>query len=393
MSLSPRYTDKTARTWVEVDLGRISTNVAALRQRLPASTELLVPVKANAYGHGLVPVAEVLVKTGVWGLGIASLDEAAALRAAAIDCPLVSLMPILPEESPRAVALDLTPGITSIAQARALSRAAVTAGTSLAVHIDVDTGMGRTGVWDADSVEMIEEVTKLPGIGVEGIFTHFATADESDRKHTERQLERFDSVLASLEARDILFDWVHVANSAAALRFRRAARRLVRPGIAVYGAVGEIATDRGEGGEGGSFDPRVFGPALSWHARVEAVKTLAPGDSVSYHRRYVARRDERIAVLGVGYGDGWPLSLSDRGQVLIRGQLVPIRGAVCMDVTLVDATPFPDLEVGEVATLIGQQGEGFQTVEAVAKAAGLISYAVLTGISSRVIRNYSNGSP
>ncbi|HUP20171.1 MAG TPA: alanine racemase C-terminal domain-containing protein, partial [Gemmatimonadota bacterium] len=182
---------------------------------------------------------------------------------------------------------------------------------------------------------------------------------------------------------------VHVANSAAALRFGRAARALVRPGIALYGAVGEFA----------EVDPEAVRPILSWRARVVAVKELAPGDSVSYHRLYVAEGPERIAVLGVGYADGWPYGLSEvgaegtgrrgsGGDVLIRGRSAPIRGAVCMALTMVDATPFPDLVPGEIATLVGGDGDARRTVEEVGRRAGLMSYAVLTGIGSRVRRRY-----
>jgi alanine racemase len=163
---------------------------------------------------------------------------------------------------------------------------------------------------------------------------------------------------------------------------------LVRPGIAVYGAAGEIApdADEGEWRTAEEAGPPPFEPALSWHARVVAVKELVPGDSVSYHRSYVARKPERIAVLGVGYADGWPLTLSKRGQVLLRGRPVSIRGAVCMDLTMVDATPFPDLRPGEIATLIGRQGGIRRSVEDVAEEAGEIAYSILTGIGPRVRR-------
>lgn len=384
----------TARTWVEVDLQRLADNVAALEARLPESTDLLMTVKADAYGHGLVPVARAARAAGVWGFGIAALDEAAILRDAGIDGPVVCLVPILPEEARRAVALDVIPAITTREQADALSAAAGAAGATTEVHVEVDTGMGRAGVWDRDAVALVSAIAGLPGLRVDGIFTHFATADEPERDFTEEQLDRFDALLSTLEDRGLRPPRVHAANSAAALRFRRAASRaLVRPGIALYGAPGEIASDADEGrwdaGESGE-DP--FAPVLAWHARVVAVKDLEPGESVSYHRRYVADDRERIALLGVGYGDGWPLGLSNTGSVLLRGRPVPIRGAVCMDLTMVDATPFDDLEAGEVATLIGRQGDARQTVEQVAATAGLISYAVLTGITTRVPRRYSNAS-
>jgi alanine racemase len=201
-------------------------------------------------------------------------------------------------------------------------------------------------------------------------------------------------MLDELAKRGIRPPWIHAANSAAALRFRRATRTLVRPGIVVYGSAEEIApdTDFESGNDGRAFDAQAFEPALSWHARVTAVKSLVAGESVSYHRRYIARGPERIAVLGVGYGDGWPFSLSDRGHVLLRGRRTRIRGAVCMDLTMVDATPFPDLEVGEVATLIGRQGGEVQTVAAVGREANLMSYAVFTGISQRVRRCYTRRS-
>ncbi len=377
----PPFSEQTARTWVDVDLDRLAANLRALRARAPESDVLMV-VKANAYGHGAAPVAKAAVEAGAWGLAVAALDEAAELRAAGVTAPVVCLMPVLPQEADRVVALDVTPAITDLAQAEALSAAAVRTGRDLPVHLDVDTGMARTGVWDRHAVALAARVAELQGLTLDGIFTHFSSADEPDREPTERQLERFDAVLSELEARGIRPPRVHAANSAAALRFGRAARALVRPGIALYGAVGEFSL------EGDDADAGDFPPILSWHARVVAVKELEPGDAVSYHRRYVASGRERIAVLAVGYADGWPWGLTGRGSVLLRGRPAPIRGAVCMDLTMVDATPFPDLEPGEIATLIGGPAETRRTVEDVGREAGLMSYAVLTGISSRVRRRY-----
>lgn len=396
MIAPPAMDDSTARTWIEVDLGVLARNVRALRKRLPASCGVLMVVKADAYGHGIEPAARAARAAGVWGFAVAALDEAVRLREAGFDEPVVCLMPLLPAEGDRALDLDVVPSITSMAQAEAFDEAARARGRTMDVHADVDTGMGRTGAWDRDAVDLIVRVAKLPGLRVTGIFTHFANADEAGRGPTERQLDRFDAVLAELQTRGVRVECLHAANSAAALRFARASRLgaggspriLVRPGIAVYGAAGEIAPDddagRWRAAEGPGPPP--FEPSLSWHARVVAVKELAPGDAVSYHGSYVARAPERIALLGVGYADGWPLALSNRGRVLLRGSFAPIRGAVCMDLTMVDATPFPDLGVGEVATLIGRQDGARQSAEDVAADAGGIAYSILTGIGRRVRR-------
>lgn len=396
---TPRMDESTARTWIDVDPGILSRNVRTLRERLPESCGVLMVVKADAYGHGIEPAARAARAGGAWGFAVAALDEAARLREAGFDEPVVCLMPVLPAEAARALALDVVPAVTSLEQAEAFAAAAQARGRTMDVHADVDTGMGRTGAWDRDAVALIAHVAKLPGLKVTGIFTHFASADEAGRGPTERQLDRFDAVLAELETRGVRVECLHAANSAAALRFARASRLstrggetprvLVRPGIAVYGAAGEIAPDDDAGrwldAEGPGPPP--FEPALSWHTRVLAVKELAPGDAVSYHGSYVARAPERIALLGVGYADGWPLALSNRGRVLLRGSFAPIRGAVCMDLTMVDATPFPDLRAGEVATLIGRQAGARQSAEDVAAAAGGIAYSILTGIGRRVRRN------
>ena len=385
---APPVTPETARTWVEVDLGRIAANVRALQARLPETTGILMTVKANAYGHGLVPVSRAALAAGVWGLGVAALDEAEELRRAGIAAPIVCLMPILPAEAGRAVTLDVTPAFTHREQADALATAARAAGKVLPVHVEVDTGMGRGGVRVEDAVALVARIhAELQALTLDGIFTHFASADEADVRFTEAQIDRFDALLAALAERGIRPARVHVANSAAALRFRRAARTLVRPGIVLYGATGEIAPG-GDAAWAPAESDGAFAPALTWRARVVAVKSLAPGDAVSYHRRYRAAGPERVAVLAVGYGDGWPFSLSTRGTVLLGGRSTPVRGAVCMDVTMVDATPLPGLAVGEPATLIGRQGEARQTVEDVGRAAGLMSYAVLTGIGARVPRVY-----
>lgn len=380
--------DPTARTWIDVDLDRIAANLATLRAALPAAADVLMPVKANAYGHGLVPVSRAVVEAGAWGLGIAALDEAEELRAAGLETPIVCLMPILPDEAERAVDLGVTPAITHLDQARALSKAATRRGATCYVHIDVDTGMGRSGAWDRDVVALAGAIAELPGLSADGIFTHFSSADETQRAATEAQLDRFDRVLSRLEEVHLCPPRVHAANSAAALRFGRATRVVVRPGIVIYGTAEEIASDADFETDGVA---RGFLPALSWRARVVAVKDLRAGDSVSYHRTYVAPGAERIALLGVGYGDGWPFSLSNRGHVLLRGSRVPIRGLVCMDLTMVDASAFPDLKVGEVATLIGEDGDARQTVVEVGRCAGSMSYAVLTAISERVRRRYSGG--
>ena len=396
---SLRIEESTARTWVDVDLGAIARNLRALEKRLPEGCGTLMVVKADAYGHGLEGVARTAHAAGVWGFGVAALDEAARLRAAGIEGPIVCAMPMLPAEAPRALDLRVTPSMTSLEQAAGFDAAARAAGGRFDVHLEVDTGLGRTGVWDRNAIELVERIAKLPGLRVAGIFTHFSSADEPEREPTERQLDRFETVLAELAARGVRLDCVHAANSAAALRFARASRLvgtnggtrvLVRPGIALYGAAAEIAADDDEGlwrtGRDGPFEP-----ALAWHARVLAVKELAPGDRVSYHGTYVARDRERIAVLGVGYADGWPLGLSNRGHVLLRGRPAPIRGAVCMDLTMVDATPYPDLQTGEVATLIGRQGEAQRTAEDVAEEAGGIAYSILTGIGPRVRRRITEG--
>lgn len=380
--------EASARTWVDVDLDALAANLDTLAGGLPEATGILMTVKANAYGHGLAPVARAASEAGVWGFGVAALDEVEALRDAGIGKPVVCLMPIVPEEASRAVALGATCAVTDLDLAEALAAAARAGGTTASVHLEVDTGMGRAGVRDDAAVDLVERISELSGLDLDGIFTHFASADEPDRAFTERQIERFDALLGALAERGLEPPRVHAANSAAALRFRRAAgRALVRPGIAIYGTPGEIAADADEGSWApGGESP--FRPVLSWHARVLAVKTLRAGESVSYHRRYVATGEERIALLGVGYGDGWPYGLSGKGSVLLRGRPVPIRGVVCMDLTMVDATGLPDLEVGEVATLIGRQGEARQTVEEVGRTAGLMSYAVLTGIGPRVRRRY-----
>ncbi|MGH7550365.1 MAG: alanine racemase [Gemmatimonadota bacterium] len=389
MTTPPPTEPETVRTWVDVDLARIQDNVRALRSRLQDGADILVPVKADAYGHGLLPVARVLEGAGVWGLGIAALDEAEMLRKAGIETRLLCLMPILPAEAGRAVELGVTPAVTDRGQAEALAAVGRKAGLPVSVHVEVDTGMGRSGVRDDGAVALVLAIRELPGLEVDGMFTHFSSADEADRGHTDRQLARFEAVLSALAELGFRPRHVHVANSAAALRFRGAGRTLVRPGIAIYGAVDEIATDADD--EGAVFDRQAFAPVLSWHARVVAVKRLHRGESVSYHRLYTAREEERIALLAVGYGDGLPLGLSNRGRVLLRGQRVPVRGAVCMDLTMVDATPFPDLTVGEVATLIGRQGATHRTVADVAGESGLSSYAVFTGITARVPRRYPKG--
>ena len=395
--------DSTSRTWIDVDPAAIARNVRVLQRRLPESCGVLMVVKSDGYGHGLELVARATVEAGVWGFAVATLQEAERLRAAGIEHPIVCVMPLLPAQAAKVIELSVIPAITSLEQAEAFDAAARARGRRVDVHADVDTGIGRTGAWDRDAMDVIDRLVKLPGLRVAGIFTHFASADEPGREPTERQMDRFEKVLADLDSRGVSVDCVHAANSAAALRFARASRLagnrrgtrvLVRPGIALFGATGEIAPDTEVGSWRGdlSAGESPFEPALSWRARVLAVKELQPGDSVSYHGTYVAKKRERIAVLGVGYADGWPLALSNRGHVLLRGRPARVRGAVCMDLTMVDATPHEDLRAGEIATLIGEQGGIRRTAEDVAEEAGANAYSILTGIGPRVRRRTKEAS-
>lgn len=366
-------------TWAEVDLRRIRDNVAALRARLRPGCRLVAVVKAEAYGHGAVPVARAALEAGAELLGVARLDEGLALRAGGVAAPVLVLGWTPRDRAAEVVAAGLHQAVFDPGDAAALARAGQALGRRALLHAKVDTGMGRLG-WPcrtaADAERTAAEVAalaRLPGAELVGVFTHFAEADAPDLTRARAQLVAFARLLAALESAGVRPALRHCASTAALLRLPEAQLDACRTGLGMYGYLPSPDVP----------DPGLR-PALSWYARVAQVRTLRPGETVSYGGTYAARGTERVAALAVGYADGFPRCLSNRGTVLVNDRAAPVRGRVCMDQVVVGVDGCGQVRQGTPAVLIG---EG-HWADALAAEAGTIAYESLCAIGPRVPRLY-----
>jgi len=366
-------------TWLEIDLSAIARNTRRIGEIVGPDVRVLVSLKADAYGHGALRVARTVLNNGASWLGVATVSEAEPLRAAGIEAPVLVFGFTPPWQAREAVRLNVRTTIYAMEMAQALSRAAGDLGLPARVHVKVDTGMARLGIRAEDIpgiCAFIERLHDLPGIEVEGIFTHFATADSADQSYALRQLERFERVLSALEERGLRPGIVHAANSAALLMLPQARYDMVRPGIAIYGHAPSDEVPLPEG----------FQPALSFKTQVAQVKDVPAGEGVSYGATYITQHETRIAVLPVGYADGFRRAPANWGEVLIRGQRAPLIGRVCMDQCMVDVTHIPGVRLGDEVVLIGRQGNDELTAESVANRLGTISYEVVSELLARVPR-------
>lgn len=359
------------RTWVEISLDNIAHNVAAMREKMQPHVKLLLSLKANAYGHGAVELARFLQgKCDMFGL--ACLDEALELRRAEIATPLLLLGYIAAEQYAEALVHDITLTIYTLEQAQELSRVAVAQDKTAIVHIAIDTGMSRLGFADdAKSLEEIAQIAALPNLCIEGLFTHFACADEADKACALEQYARFDIFAAKLP--DIPVK--HACNSAALINFD-CHYDMIRVGLALYGLYPSEQVEH-------SALPLL--PAMTWKARVSHVKTVPAGTGISYGHTFVTARETRVATLPVGYADGYPRALSNVGHVMIAGRPAPILGRVCMDQCMVDVTDIPGVAVGDEVLLVG---DGI-SMEQLAQWCGTINYEACCRVSARVQRVYA----
>jgi Alr-MurF fusion protein len=366
-------------TWLEVDLGVIRQNTRLVKEAVGPGVEVLVSLKADAYGHGALPVARTVLRNGARWLGVATVSEAEPLRAASISAPILIFGFTAPWQAREAVRLDLRATVYGAEVAHALSRAAQDLGRPVRVHVKIDTGMGRLGLWAEDVpgiLAFFEEMRNLPDLVVEGVFTHLATADSADQTYALQQLARFEAVLAALEAGGLRPPLVHAANSAALFTLPQARYNLVRPGIAIYGL-------------SPSADVRLpagFRAALAFKTQVAQVKEIPAGEGISYGATYITRVPTRVATLPVGYADGFRRAPANWGEVLVHGQRSPLLGRVCMDQCMIDVTHIPAVRVGDEVVLIGRQGNDELTAEEVATRLGTINYEVVAELLARVPR-------
>jgi len=369
------------RSWVEVSRAQIAENYRAVRDAVGAGVEVMPVVKADAYRHGALEVSRVLEKEGARWLAVSNVDEGAALREAGIGTRILVMADFLPSEREGLFEHNLTPVLHSLADVRELNRLAERRGAPALYHLKVDSGMGRLGT-RAEPAEIVATTTECPWTRLEGVMTHFASSADYTVSQTDEQASRFAGVCSALMDAGIRPAYIHLSSTIPVAYGRKLCwGTMVRPGHAIYGYVSPARGDAPE---------RVVEvkPALTWKASILAVKDIPEGALVGYGGMYRAARPMRIAVLAVGYADGIPHRLSNRGRVIADGKYAPMIGAVSMDVTTIDISQSPHLAVGDAVTLLGTEGEASIDAQQIARTAGTISYSVLCGIHARVKRLY-----
>ncbi|MFB3881846.1 MAG: alanine racemase [Armatimonadota bacterium] len=364
-----------SHSWAEVDLTAIRHNVRAIKRFLGPSRWLWTVVKADAYGHGADAVAGAALEAGADGLAVSCLSEAGDLRAVT-RAPLLVLAPGDVRAAAWMVRLDIIQTACSRPMAEALSRAAQRLDKPARVHLKVDTGMGRIGVPPEQAVEFAAFLSSLPGISLEGVFSHLATAESPDESYALLQFQRFQEVLSLLAAARIPAGMRHLANSAAALRFPEMLLDGVRTGLLTYGLLPEAP----------GLAPIALRPALTWKTQLSFLHKAPAGSPISYGGTFVPRTDSLVGVLPLGYADGYPRQASNRARALVRGRECPVIGAVCMDHMMIDVTGVPGVQVGDEAVLLGRQGKAAISANQLAAWAGTVTHEVPTAIGRRVKR-------
>jgi len=371
------------RTYAQINLSAIRKNIDTSRKALPEGTGIIAVIKTDAYGHGAVRVAKAIGNMTA-GFAVATIDEAVELRQAGIKSHIIILGYVSPKEYAEAIENDIILSMFSYEQACELSKLAKSMGRPGRCHIKVDTGMNRIGFpakHEKDIIPTADEIEKiktLPDIICDGIFTHFATADESDKSKARKQYDNFCMLLDELSRRNISFTYRHCSNSAAIIDMPECTFEWVRQGITLYGLTPSYKM---------VHDVKLY-PAMELKSHVVHIKTVEKGDEVSYGGIYTAESERRIATVSIGYGDGYPRQLSNKGYVLIRGQKAPIVGRVCMDQFMVDVTDIDGVELEDTVTLFGSDGEKEITVDELSDLCGRFNYEFVCDINKRVKRIY-----
>lgn len=372
---------KHSRVRAEIDLDAVRENIHEMKMRIRPETMITAVIKADGYGHGALPVAEMLQDCDyIWGFSVATIEEAISLRSHGISKPLLILGYVFEEDYDDLVRHQIRPTVFKLDMAEKISAAAVRAGSVMPVHLAVDTGMTRIGFADtAGSVGIISEIAKLPGIVIEGLFTHFARADETDKASARAQITRYQKFLRLLEEAGITIEIRHCSNSAAILELPEADLDMVRAGIAMYGIYPseEVSRERVR-----------LKPAMTLKTHITFIKEVEAGVSVSYGGTYTTKARTRIATIPVGYADGYPRSLSGRGYVLIHGKKAPVLGRVCMDQFMVDVTAIPEAGELDEVVLMGKSGETELSVAELGRLSGRFPYEFVCDIGKRVPRVY-----
>ena len=366
------------RVYADVDLDAIRANCIELMSKTEPSTKALAVVKADGYGHGDVAVSKA-VRDLVYGYAVATLDEAVNLRENGINKPILILGYVEPEEYEALVKNEIDATVFDYETAKALNDVALRLGKVAFCHIKVDTGMRRIGLEpDESGVEIVKKIKNLKALNARGLFTHLATADEKDKTAALRQIAKYDAFDDALKKEGISFEIKHVSNSAAIIDMPQANHGMVRLGIALYGMYPSDEVDK---------SAVALKPALQLKSHVAMVKTVPAGEKIGYGGTFETKRETVLATVTVGYGDGYPRSLSSKGYVLINGKKAPITGRVCMDQMMVDVTDIGPVNRGDVVTLVGKDKDAEITVEEIAALAGTFNYEFVCDLGKRIPRN------
>lgn len=369
------------RVCAEIDLDAVSYNIEQMKKRIGPGARLMAVVKSDGYGHGAVPIAHMLEEVPyVWGYGVASQEEGMNLRENGIQKPILVLGCVFPDQYEEMIQNDIRPTVYTEDMAEALSGEAVRLGRTVCFHIKIDTGMGRIGFpATQESVDAIRRISGLPGVRLEGMFTHFAKADEKDKTYTLEQHRKFLWMKEQMERQGISIELFDCDNSAGIIDFPDMKHDLARAGIATYGMYPSDEVDR---------ESVPLRPALSLISHVTFVKEVEPGTSISYGGTFTADRTMKVATIPVGYGDGYPRSLSNKGEVLIHGKRAKILGRVCMDQFMVDVTDIPGTKFMDRAVLVGKDGDDCITVDELSALSGRFNYEFVCCLGKRIPRVY-----
>ncbi|MGH4050644.1 MAG: alanine racemase [Clostridium sp.] len=365
--------------WAEIDLDKLAHNMREIR-RIAKSENIIAVVKADAYGHGAIDVAPVLLENGANRLAVAVQSEAVELRRSGIECPIMILGFTPPNLIDNLLKYDIEQTVYSFEFARRLSKMAVKKNKIAKIHIAVDTGMGRIGFLPSDaSCEEVYKISRLPNIIIEGMFCHFSSADEKDKTYTYGQVKKYDDFYEKLKAKKVYIKIRHIANSAAIIDLPQTHYEAVRPGIIIYGYYPSDEVNKE------NID---LLPVMTLKTNVVNIKTLPPGEYVSYGRQYKTEKETVIATLPIGYADGYTRLLFQKAKVILRGKFAPVIGKICMDQCMIDVTHIRGAKVGDEVILIGEDGNNKFTAEVIAELIGTISYEVVCMIGKRVPRVY-----
>lgn len=363
--------------FAEIDLGAIAENVSAIRKAVGSGVKIMPAVKADGYGHGAVQVSRAAISAGADMLGVASVEEAIELRDAGISVPILILGCTAPDSAREIIEFDLSVTVSDLSFACVIADEAAQLGKRARVHVKVDTGMGRIGVPVENAVELVTSLVGLPSVELDGIFTHFPSADEEDPSFTEEQIRVFKSLLSELDDLGIVPVMSHSANSAAILDHGSSYLDMVRPGIMFYGLYPSPSSTRSV----------PLHPALTLRTKIIFLKDVPPGKTISYGRTFATTRRTKVATIAAGYGDGYSRHLSNQGEAAVNGHRAPIVGRVCMDQTMIDVTDVPEVAVGDDVVLLGG-GYDYLAVERIAQMIGTIPHDVTCAITKRVPRVY-----